>query len=102
MAIATIRPPVTTDTTCSRYVTDSALRLFRAGYLAKLSYNTTEDGHLYYNIPSESGQGLYQIDWCPADDTLRCSCPAGRHNVPCEHVRLFQLSHGWAVEEAGA
>jgi hypothetical protein len=98
MAVKTARPPVTTEST---YVNDGAVRLFLAGYLTKLQYNTEEDGHLYYSIPSESGTGLYQIDYCPRQGTLRCTCKAGENNVPCKHVRLFQLRNGWAVEARG-
>lgn len=98
-----MRDPVTTESRCSGYVEAGAIRLFQRGYLGKLQCSAEEDGHLYYSIPSESEQGtLYQIDWDMQAGTLRCSCPAGQHNVPCKHIRLFQLRNGWAVKEAGA
>ena len=106
MALAqapTDRPPVTTNSRCSGYVEAGAVRLFQAGYLGKLRLTAHEDGHFFYSIPSESdARTTYQIDYALSGGTLRCSCPAGEHNVPCKHVRLLQLSHGWAVKEAGA
>ena len=97
-----MRAPVTTTTPSSRYVTDGAIRLFTAGYLPKLRYSGEEDGHHYLTIPSETQPGIvYTIDYCPAEKTVRCSCPAGQHNVPCKHLRLFQLRNGWAVEARG-
>src|SRR5947209_127926 len=84
-----MRDPVTTTSRASTYVSQGAVRLFTRGYLAKLHYNGEEDGHHYYTLPSEFERGvLYHIDYHPARRTLRCSCPAGRHNVPCKHIRL--------------
>jgi hypothetical protein len=101
--LAPTRPAVTTATRCSRYVQDAAVRLFVRGYLGRLRFDCREDDHLYYTLPSESEQGrTYRIDYGTAEGTLRCSCQAGMVNVPCKHVRLFQLYHGWAIEEAGA
>jgi hypothetical protein len=98
-----MRDPVTKTSACSAYVTDGAVRLFLAGYLATLRYDGEEDGHLRYTIPSETQRGaLYSIDYEPAEQTLRCSCKAGQNNVPCKHVRLLQLRNGWATQEGRA
>ena len=98
MGLQMARQPVTTQTRCSRYVDGNAVRLFTAGYLAKLRFTTEEDGHRYYSIPSETQPGtLYSIDYDTSAGTLRCSCEAGRHNAVCKHVRLLQLRNGWAV-----
>ncbi len=60
------RTRVATSSPASEYVTAGAVRLFLAGYLAKLRLNAEEDGHVYYNVPSETEAGvLYQIDYCP-------------------------------------
>jgi hypothetical protein len=103
MATTAPRPPVTTTTVPSPYVSQSAARLFLAGYLSKLHFIEGEDGRLYFSLPSESQPGTrYQIEWDLNTGALRCTCPAGQQNVPCKHIRLFQLSRGWAVQEAGA
>jgi hypothetical protein len=97
-----MRDPVTTTTRCSAYVNDGAIRLFTLGYLAQLRYDSEEDGTLFYQIPSETQDGVvYTISYTSREDRLHCSCPAGQHNVPCKHVRLFQLRNGWAVEARG-
>lgn len=97
-----MREPVTISTRCSGYVEAAAVRLFQAGWLGKLRLNEHEDGHYYYSLPSETDrETVYQIDFYPSERTIQCSCPAGQHRVPCKHVRLFQLYHGWTGKEAG-
>lgn len=97
------RPAVTLDTAASRYVTDSAARLFLSGYLGKLHFIGDEDGRFHYSIASESKPGqTYSLEYTPATRTIRCGCPAGQHNVPCKHVTLWKLSRGLASQEAGA
>jgi len=97
------RPRISTATIPSFNVTANAIRLVMVGYLSKLVYNEDEDGHLYWNIPSETQSGvLYQIDYYPADRTISCSCPAGWHGRPCKHFRLFQLQHKMGIVEAAS
>jgi len=79
-----MRDPVTKTTPSSAYVTEGDGRLFLSGHLAKLRYDGEEDGHLHYQIPSETQRGVvYRLDYCPVVATIRYSCPAGMHNVPC-------------------
>jgi hypothetical protein len=94
------RTGLNTATIPSFNVTASAIRLVLAGYLGKLKYNQSEDGHVYFNIPSETRRGaLYQLDYDPTKKTARCSCPAGHHGKPCKHFRLFQLQIGAGIVE---
>jgi hypothetical protein len=104
MAIGTMtRPAMTTTTPCSAYVREGAIRLFTEGYLGKLLFDHQEGDHFYYQIPSESQPGVvYGIDFDPFTGIIRCSCPAGQHNVPCKHVEAFRLSRGFVNREGRA
>lgn len=94
------RGPVTIDTAQSGNVTESAIRLFTGGFLARVQRRHHEDGRVTYTMPSESRAGVfYTIEYAPADRTVQCSCLAGQHKVPCKHVRLLQFQQGWVVEE---
>ncbi len=97
-----IREPVTMEIHGDT-VTEGAVRMFLAGYLGKLRRIDSEDGHVYYRIPSETEPGrCYQIDWQPATGIVRCSCATGKRKMLCKHVRLFQLDRGWTNEGVGA
>lgn len=92
----------TIHTAPSASITDGALRLFRAGYAARITFTGGEEGVLDYSIPSETMPGtVYTLSWNTWQQTLACSCSADLHGRACKHQRLFQLLRGWAVEEAG-
>lgn len=98
-----IREPVTIAGRRGGSVTEDAVRLFLAGYLGQLRRTGSEDGHVYFRIPSETQPGRrYQIDWEPATGIVKCTCATGKRRALCKHVRLFQLDHGWTAEEVGA
>ena len=100
MVLEVTRPPVRVDTVASGNVTESAIRLFTRGYLGSLRCLGKEDGALIYTVPSETQNSVvYTIRYVPPEETLTCSCPAGKHAVPCKHVRLLQFQQGWVVEQ---
>jgi hypothetical protein len=85
----------------SMSVTASTIRLILAGWLGKVEYEEHENGILSVMIPSETKPGLvYCLDFDCKEQTIKCPCaPDGRNGVPCKHMRLFQLAHGFAVAE---
>jgi hypothetical protein len=84
----------------SMSVTASTIRLILAGWLGKVEYEEHENGILSVMIPSETKPGLvYCLDYDCVRQIVKCPCPAGRKCVPCKHMRLFQLAHGFAVAE---